>query len=112
MTVWIDAQLPPGIAAWIKQNFSINAFALRDLGLRDAEDIDIFKAAKIADAVIMTKDSDFLNLLNKFGPPPQVLWLTCGNTSNQHLQQILAVALPEALIMLEKNEKLIEIGGL
>ena len=86
MTLWIDAQLPPGIAAWIEQKFSITAFALRDIGLRDAEDVDIFKVAIIAGVVMMTKDSDFLYLLNKFGPPPQVLWLTCGNTTNHHLK--------------------------
>ena len=54
---------------------------LRDLGLRDAEDEEIFQAAKAAGAVVLTKDADFRHLLDRFGPPPQVLWLTRGNTS-------------------------------
>ena len=37
MTIWIDAQLSPAIAFWIEENFNVKAFALRDLGLRDAE---------------------------------------------------------------------------
>lgn len=110
MTIWIDAQLPPAIAPWISQNFPIDAVALRDIGLRDAEDEAIFAAAKSAAVVVMTKDSDFLNLLDRFGPPPQVLWLTCGNTSNARLQQILAAALGEAILLLEVGEKLIEIS--
>ena len=45
MTIWIDAQFSPAIADWIKQSFLVDAVALRDVGLRDAEDTDIFDAA-------------------------------------------------------------------
>ena len=64
------------------ENFRVTAVALRDMGLRDAEDEEIFTAAKGAAVVVMTKDADFLNLLDRFGTPPQVIWVTCGNTSN------------------------------
>jgi predicted nuclease of predicted toxin-antitoxin system len=110
MTIWIDAQLSPGIAAWITQNFQVEAVALRDIGLRDAEDEAIFIAAKSAEVVVMTKDSDFLDLLDRFGSPPQILWLTCGNTSNARLKQILITTLPEAITLLKSGEKLIEIS--
>jgi predicted nuclease of predicted toxin-antitoxin system len=82
MTIWIDAQLSPAIATRISQNFPVTAIALRDIGLRDAEDEQIYAAAKTAAVIVMSKDSDFVDLLNRYGPPPQVLWLTCGNTSN------------------------------
>ena len=39
--------------------------------------------------IVLTKDSDFVQLLERRGPPPQVVWLTCGNTSN------LALTLPD-----------------
>ncbi len=42
---------------------------MRDLGLRDAKDTEIFQAARQAGAVVMTKDSDFAMLLERFGPP-------------------------------------------
>ena len=110
MIIWIDAQLSPAIASWIRQNFTVDAVALRDIGLRDAEDEEIFIAAKNAGVVVMTKDSDFLDLLDRHGPPPQVLWLTCGNTSNAHLKQILSATLPEAITLLETGERLIEVS--
>ncbi len=96
MTLWVDAQLPPGIAAWVQENFPVTAAALRDIGLRDAEDEEIFAAAKAASVVVMTKDSDFRDLLDRLGPPPQVIWVTCGNTSNARLKEILTATLPEA----------------
>jgi predicted nuclease of predicted toxin-antitoxin system len=42
MTIWIDAQLSPAIATWITNTFGVTALALRDVGLRDAEDPEIF----------------------------------------------------------------------
>jgi predicted nuclease of predicted toxin-antitoxin system len=57
MKLWIDAQLPPTLASWVTNNFGIEALSLRDVGLRDAKDIEIFEAARIANVIIMTKDA-------------------------------------------------------
>ena len=84
---------------------------LRDLGLRDAEDEEIFQAAKAAGVVVLTKDADFRHLLDRFGPPPQVLWLTCGTTSKERLQEVLRSTLPAALELLAAGEPFIEIGN-
>ena len=46
MTILIDAHLSPAIATWITTTFGIPAVALRDLGLRDATDHEIFMAAR------------------------------------------------------------------
>ncbi len=59
----------------------------------------------------MTKDSDFVDLVDRLGAPPQIIWLTCGNTSNVRLQEILSSVLPKALELLSSGEKLVEIRG-
>lgn len=111
MTIWIDAHLSPAIAVWITNTFGITAFALRDVGLRDAEDYEIFEAARVQSVIFMTKDSDFADLVDRLGSPPQIIWLTCGNTSNARLREILNTALPEALELLRSDEALVEISG-
>lgn len=111
MKLWIDAQLSPAIATWICSNFDCEAVAIRELGLRESEDVDIFMAAKKQDVAVVTKDKDFLVLLDRFGPPPKVIWLTCGNTSNARLKQILGASLEKAVDMLESGETLIEINS-
>ena len=108
MTIWLDAQLSPAIATWISTQFAVSAVALRDLGLRDAKDRQIFFAARQASVIVMTKDSDFVSLLEGFGPPPQVIWLTCGNTSNVRLKQILTQTLEKGLERLQTGEPLVE----
>jgi predicted nuclease of predicted toxin-antitoxin system len=85
----------------------VTALASRDLGLRDAEDPEIFEAAKAQGVIFMTKDSDFVDLVDRLGAPPQIIWLTCGNTSNARLREILNSVLPEALELLRSGEKLV-----
>ena len=107
--IWIDAQLSPLLALWIKETFGIEAKAVREFGLQCASDREIYARAREENVVMMTKDSDFLILLDELGPPPQVLWITCGNTSNRFLKEILQETLPEAMNFLKQGETLVEI---
>ena len=109
MIIWLDAQLSPALAVWLSGTFGVQSIAVRDLGLREAADRAIFLVARNASAVVMTKDSDFIRLLVELGSPPQVIWLTCGNTSNAHLKQILMRTLPGAMSLLESGQPLVEI---
>jgi predicted nuclease of predicted toxin-antitoxin system len=108
--LWIDAQLPPSLAAWMSDSFGVRALALRDLGLRDAKDKAIFLAARDASATVMTKDLDFVRLLEEHGAPPCVLWLTLGNTSNERLRAVLAKHWRRIQQALASGEALIEIA--
>ena len=111
MRIWLDAQMSPAIATWISSHYAGRAVAIRDLGLRDAKDKEIFEAARQEKAVVMTKDSDFVLLLDKLGAPPQVILVTCGNTSNARLKEVLTNTLPKALDLLNLGEKLVEISA-
>jgi predicted nuclease of predicted toxin-antitoxin system len=37
MIFWVDAQLPPNLADWLRWTFKVEAYALCELGLRDAK---------------------------------------------------------------------------
>lgn len=76
MELWIDAQVSPAMAEWMRHMLAVDATAVRDLGLREAEDLTIFWRARAAGVVVLTKDSDFVVLLERHGPPPQVVWLS------------------------------------
>ena len=92
MTVWLDNQLPPALAAWMRVTCSLDCVPVRDLHLQRASDPEIFMAARQARAVVMTKDADFVELLEQHGPPPQVVLVTCGNTSKTRLRRLVAAA--------------------
>jgi predicted nuclease of predicted toxin-antitoxin system len=109
--LWLDAQFPPSLAAWLASNYDVSAVGVRDLGLRDAEDREIFDQARAhGGVVIVSKDSDFVDLIERLGTPPQLLWVTCGNLSNKRLQQVFGALLPDALKILAAGEAVVEIG--
>jgi predicted nuclease of predicted toxin-antitoxin system len=111
MIFWLDAHLSPAIAVWIEQQFGIVTQHVVELGLRDADDLAIFEAARAANAVLLTKDIDFEDLVLRLGSPPQIVRLSCGNTSNAELKRIFATGLSETIKLLEAGEPLVEIQG-
>ena len=110
MIFWLDAQLPPQLAVWLSQHFGVQAVALRDLGLRDAEDRKIFMAARSAGVVLISKDMDFVDLVQRLGTPPQLLWVTCGNVTNRRLQQVFEATFEQALHALREGSEVVEIA--
>jgi len=62
------------------------------------------------EAIVLTKDEDFVKLLHRQGSPPRIIWLTCGNTSNVRMREILESYIETALEMSETND-LEEISG-
>jgi len=94
---------------WLRDTYDVDAACIRDLGMRTAEDESVFLAAREANACIMTKDRDFVELSQRLGPPPPVIWLTCGNTSNARMREILTISWPTAVDLVEHGEPLIEI---
>jgi predicted nuclease of predicted toxin-antitoxin system len=110
MRLWIDAQLSPALGRWIQETFHIEAQAAHELGLRNATDPVIFQAAREAGVVVMSKDEDFRLLVERLGPPPQVLGVTCGNTSNARLRTILTKHLSTAIALFQRGEPLVEIS--
>ena len=83
--------------------------SIRSLGLRDAKDREVFFAAREVDAVVMSKDSDFVWLLEQHGAPPRLIWVRCGNTSNARMRAVLSAQLRHVMDLLESGEVLVEI---
>jgi predicted nuclease of predicted toxin-antitoxin system len=114
MIFWVDAQLPPGLAAWLREQRGVEAKALREMGLRDAEDMEIFLAARqggAAEVVVISKDADFVELILRLGAPPKLLWVTCGNVTNARLKQVFERTFSEAVALLQGGEVIVEISG-
>jgi len=84
---------------------------VQDVGLLEADDAVIFEAARVGGAaVVVTKDEDFVQLVERHGPPPQVVWVTCGNVRNAELRRIVLEAWPHVATLLAAGEPLIEVS--
>lgn len=93
------------------QELGVRAEHIEAVGLRDAKDYAIFAAARAAEVTVITKDLDFVHLLERHGPPPQLVWITCGNVTNPQLREIVRAAWPRVIELLAAGEPLVEISG-
>ena len=109
MMVWLDAQLSPGLAIWLKNRFELEVRHVAELGLVHASDPEIFRAARDAGAVVLTKDRDFVELVKRRGPPPHIVWITSANTSNARMRQVLEASFAAALRLLNAGERYVQI---
>ena len=109
--IWIDAQLSPALARWLTGRFGVEAVHVSELNLVSATDPAIFDLARGADAIIVTKDRDFVELVHRRGAPPRVIWITCGNTSNDEMMSVLGATFERACELLAAGEAIVEIKG-
>ena len=58
----------------------------------------------------MSKDDDFIQLIEQRGTPPKLIWITCGNTSNARMGDVLSTALLKTIELLESGENIVEIS--
>jgi predicted nuclease of predicted toxin-antitoxin system len=108
--VWIDSHLPVGLAPWISRTFSVRCHHIGELGLMHADDGSIFAAARRKRAVLLSKDGDFAILVERAGPPPQVLWLVCGNIALARIRAVLQAEMRPALKALDHGAAVVRLG--
>lgn len=62
---------------------------VRDIGLKAADDIEVWNYAKAEDFMIVSKDSDMHDRSFLFGFPPKVIWMRLGNCSTSDVEKLL-----------------------
>ena len=108
MRFLVDAQLPPAFADWLIER-DYEAKAVRDLGLREANDAAIWSAAKDAGWIVVSKDEDFVDFVLQAEGSPQVVWLRIGNCTNPTLFTWLEPLWSGVVRSLEAGHRVVEV---
>jgi predicted nuclease of predicted toxin-antitoxin system len=108
MTFLIDAQLPPALVNWLRERGHA-AEHVADVGLTDAEDVDIWNRALQTGSIIVTKDEDFAERAARDNSGPVILWLRIGNSTNRALIDWLNSRWPVIVELLDSGNRLIEV---
>ena len=87
MKILLDQNISYRLVKIISQQYP-DAKQVRELGLENATDIEIFEFAGKNGYTIVTFDSDFCDLNNLKGFPIKVIWLRTGNTTTKNLAGI------------------------
>ena len=78
----IDNNISPKLANRLSAYFQNMAHVV-DFGLDAVDDHLVWAFAKTNNFTILTKDTDFIGILNLRGFPPKVIRLNCGNVTTQ-----------------------------
>jgi predicted nuclease of predicted toxin-antitoxin system len=104
----VDAQLPPALAEFLRGK-GHDAVALREIGLRDADDPNIWERARLDATIIVTKDEDFAQMVAANDEGPRVLWVRTGNLLKRVLLARFENAWPELEQHLRSGARLVEL---
>jgi predicted nuclease of predicted toxin-antitoxin system len=88
MKLLFDANLSPELARLLNDIFPGSRHVL-DFGNLTADDIDIWNFAVTEQFIIVTKDSDFNELNQRFSGGPKVVWIRRGNCPTSAIEHIL-----------------------
>ena len=88
MKLLFDQNISFRIISKIKLNFP-DSKQVRQLGIENYSDIEIWKYAKENEFTIVTFDGDFYDLSNFKGFPPKIIWLRLGNTKTDFIANII-----------------------
>lgn len=88
MKLLLDQNISFRVANKLQADF-LECSQVRELKLENKTDREIWNFAKTENYTIVTFDADFYDLVTLFGHPPKVIWLRMGNTSSDHLIEVL-----------------------
>jgi predicted nuclease of predicted toxin-antitoxin system len=109
MELLVDAQLPQRMTDWF-QSHGCNA--LHTLSLPEGNRSSDAAISNIADeniAILVTKDSDFVDSHLIHNSPRRLILISTGNISNRELEQLLRPLIPQILTEMRVSN-FIEVG--
>jgi predicted nuclease of predicted toxin-antitoxin system len=77
---------------------------VREVGLKEAEDLLVWAYAKQHGFMIVSKDSDFHQRSFVFGFPPKVMWLRMGNCTTAEVEQVIRRNFDSIKVFAEDDE--------
>ena len=108
MKFLVDANLPIGLAVWLRQQGHEATHVSDSLGC-DSDDRTILEFAQAANLIVVTKDEDFATRLLLRDDSPQVVWLRLGNATNAVLKAWLKTRWVMVIQELSRSERLVEV---
>lgn len=108
MTFLVDNQLPPALAHLIQTELGSSALHVSDVGLRDASDAEVWSYASQIQAVLISKDEDFADIVIQV-PTAKLIWVRIGNCRKIVLLNLFRQLWPRILELLETGDRVIEL---
>ena len=108
MRFLVDAQLPRALAGLLVERGHV-AEHVNDIGPADASDRELWHYALEHDAVIVTKDEDFSNMVAVETQCPTIVWVRVGNTRRAALLAWFEPLIDQIVSLVNAGDRIIEL---
>jgi predicted nuclease of predicted toxin-antitoxin system len=96
MRLLFDNNLSDRLPAILAVEFP-KSLHVRHIGLKSADDSEIWEFAANQGLAIVSKDSDFQQRAMLYGAPPKVVWLRVGNCATARIVSLLQTHQPDLI---------------
>jgi len=103
MKLLFDQNISNRIIVLLPERYS-GSTSVKDEGLTNASDHQIWEFAKNNGYIIVTQDSDFSNFNTLFGFPPKIIWIRTGNIRTQVIVDLLIFYETELVKFVESED--------
>lgn len=108
MKLWLDVHIAPALVKWLEAQ-GLEAATFASEGWERHGDLSVFEALAQQGAVIVSKDRDFVDIVRRNGPPPQILWIRRGNCSSRSLIDLFEAEFDKAIAKLVAGASVVEL---
>ena len=103
--IWLDTHISPAIAKWMTDYTGFVVKSSYVLLHNNLDDIVIFQKAKErGNVILISKDTDFGELISRLGAPPKLIGLQIGNCDNRTLWEFIRPEIKECIRLLVNSE--------
>jgi predicted nuclease of predicted toxin-antitoxin system len=102
MRLLLDQNLSPNLMSSL-QDLHPRSLHVQDIGMSNVDDSDVWEYARDNELAIVSKDSDFLHLSARYGHPPKVIRLACGDRPTEEIEALLR-NYHEEILTFDQNE--------
>src|ERR1035437_3618182 len=88
MKLLLDQNLSPRLVRLLQDDFP-GSIHVSEIGMAESNDRLIWQFAREQDYLIVTRDSDFMEMSMMLGFPPKVVWIRRGNCSTIEVLNLL-----------------------
>jgi len=108
MKLLIDNQLPLQLAMFLRGR-GHECTHVRDVGLDEASDLEVWTRAGDEGRIVASKDEDFIALANRPGDTGRLIWVRLGNCRNTALIEAFDRAHDELVRAFESGQRIVEV---
>ncbi len=88
MKLLLDQNLSPRLVQLLHNDFP-ESIHVSEIGFAESNDRQIWQFAREQGYLIVTRDSDFMEMSTLLGSPPKVIWIRLGNCPTNEILSIL-----------------------